>query len=283
MENKTKKPLIGMRTFKTGLAVMITLLIAEIGVIVNPIYATIGTVLVMQQTVKGSFLMGKNRLLGTLIGGIFAYFIALVYIDMYIGRSLLIAAGVVITIRCCNALKLNDSISIALTVLLSILIGIDEHDPLIYSTIRIWDTSIGVLVGIIINYSIAQPNYRKALTDEVQAFYRILCHVANDKEFNITTEDLEVIKQNMKELDDSYRQFIADLPFGGEDAELEKAELEEVIEVCHDVYFHAKSLCFLEDSDLDASLNNQFKEYHEEKLKGAEIFLFYISSKESEN
>lgn len=275
MKFKLEKPLIGMRTLKTGLAVMMTLVISNIGMIVNPIYAAIGTVLAMQQTVKGSFLIGKNRLLGTLIGGVIAYLIALIYTGNT-GGIILTSLGVIVTICVCNSLKLNDSISIALTVLLSILIGINENDPLTYSAIRIWDTSIGVLIGIIINYFIAQPDYQKVMNEKIQSFYLILEELVSEKDCELTLDELQRIKQGMKELDDAYRQFIADLPFGGGDAEAGKHKLDEVLEACHDVYFHSKSLVFLNSSELDKTLTCQFKAYHEERLRDIEIYLHYV-------
>ena len=68
------KQWIGMRTLKTGLAVIITSCLSGTFLISNPFYAVIGTVFAMQNTVKSSFVAGKNRLLGTVLGAVIGYF-----------------------------------------------------------------------------------------------------------------------------------------------------------------------------------------------------------------
>ena len=273
MNTRHKKPLVGMRTLKTGMAVILTLIIAEFGMIINPIYAAIGTVLAMQTTVRGSFLMGRNRLLGTLIGGVLAYLFALVYS----GNSLIIGVAVIISICVCNFLKLSDSISITLTVLLSILIGLDTNDPLTYSLIRIWDTSIGVVIGIVINYFVAQPNYQKNIKVKFEDFYTELNRIVIGNECHVSLGDLEQLKKQLKELDSCYHHFTSDLPFGGAQQKGEENEVAELIEACHDVYFHAKSLVMIEKMTPDKELFMQIKEYHSERLADLEIYFFYKS------
>ena len=55
---------------KTGIAVVITACLGNTFLISNSFYAVIGTVFAMQNTVKSSFVAGKNRLLGTVLGAI---------------------------------------------------------------------------------------------------------------------------------------------------------------------------------------------------------------------
>ena len=97
------KRLVGMRTLKTGLAVVLTLYIGKTILVSNVFYAVIGTIFAMQNTVKNSFVAGKNRLFGTVLGAVVGYFFALAHIQspIYIGLA------VVVTIVCCNALKIN--------------------------------------------------------------------------------------------------------------------------------------------------------------------------------
>ncbi|MGL4374613.1 MAG: aromatic acid exporter family protein, partial [Turicibacter sp.] len=70
------KKSVGMRTIKTGMAVVLTLYVAKTALISNPFYAAIGTVFAMQNTVKSSFVAGKNRVLGTVIGAIVGFIFA---------------------------------------------------------------------------------------------------------------------------------------------------------------------------------------------------------------
>lgn len=273
IRKSSSKPLIGMRTLKTGMGVILTLVVAELGWIINPIYATIGTVLAMQPTMKGSFVLGKNRLLGTLIGGLIAFAFATVFNP----NILVTGVAVIVSICVCNSLKLSEGISIALTVLLSILIGLNDGDPLAYSLIRVWDTSVGVLVGILVNYYIAQPEYDKIFQKKFAVFYETITQLPGDKSVNL--EELKHIKKEMRELESCYHQFIDDFPFNKETDEVKKEVLNEIVETCHEVYFHLKSLYLINESELDPMLEERMKSYHLAELVKLESFFAKLSQK----
>ena len=72
---KIKKP--GMRNIKTGLGVMICVLIGYLHIIDNTFFAAAACIVCMQTTVKGSLRVGFNRLKGTLVGGIIGFLFVL--------------------------------------------------------------------------------------------------------------------------------------------------------------------------------------------------------------
>ncbi len=156
---------IGMRTFKTGIAVVVTAALGHTFLVSNAFYAVIGTIFALQNTMKSSLVAGKNRLLGTVLGAIIGYLFALFQLN----SPLFVGIAMIVTIVCCNRSKISASIIIATTVCLSIIMGITaDHDPLVYSLLRTTDTSIGIIVGIVVNYVIAQPNYLGRLTSEIE-------------------------------------------------------------------------------------------------------------------
>ena len=71
------KNFIGMRTLKTGIAVILTCILTGFAVD-NMFYAATACVVTMQDTIKTSFKMGSQRVFGTLIGGLVGFLLFLV-------------------------------------------------------------------------------------------------------------------------------------------------------------------------------------------------------------
>ena len=89
---------IGMRTFKTGIAVVITAALGHTFLVSNAFYAVIGTIFALQNTMKSSLVAGKNRLLGTVLGAIIGYLFALFQLN----SPLFVGIAMIVTIVCCN-------------------------------------------------------------------------------------------------------------------------------------------------------------------------------------
>lgn len=246
------KQLVGMRTLKTSLAVVITLYIGQTFLVSHVFYAVIGTIFAMQNTVKDSFVAGKNRLLGTVLGAGVGYIFALTHFHhpIYIGLA------VIVTIICCNALKISTSIMIAATVCVSILLGIQDQDPLMYSFLRTTDTSIGILVGIFVNYFVAQPNYLSQLTTEIEKVELIttdlLKNILIHQDLNMDT-----LKSELNNLNVVYHNYCADTQFDKNPVSLQ--QLNTAIESCHDIYFHAKCIASLSIEETDLTVENKLK------------------------
>lgn len=228
------KPM-GMRTLKTGLAVILTLFLGQTFLITNPLYAVIGTILGVQNTVKESFQKGATRVYGTILGGIIGY----LFIVNFTPHPLLIGFVVILTIYLCHCLNLNSAISIAVTVCVSILLGSGDQNPLIYSFFRTTDTAIGVLIGVGINYLVAQPKPSQTLIQHIETF-----HSTGDALFHSfiqgSTLELTSLKEQLGAIDHSLEDTI-------DDKRLERIQsqlpfLKEAVEDCHDYYFHLKCL-----------------------------------------
>ena len=103
---KIKKP--GMRNIKTGLGVMICVLIGYLHIIDNTFFAAAACIVCMQTTVKGSLRVGFNRLKGTLVGGIIGFLFVLIHP----GSPFLACIGIITTIYICNIFKINLILSV---------------------------------------------------------------------------------------------------------------------------------------------------------------------------
>ena len=93
---KLQKP--GMRNIKTGIGVMLCVLIGALPIIDNTFFAAAACIVCMQTTVKSSLTVGLNRLKGTFIGGLIGF----IFVLIRPGDPILSCLGVITTIYICN-------------------------------------------------------------------------------------------------------------------------------------------------------------------------------------
>ncbi|WP_128425313.1 FUSC family protein [Gudongella oleilytica] len=163
--NKVK---IGMRTIKTGLAVMLGVTVAELVGLRSPLFVAIGAISTMQTSVSESFVMGKNRILGTIMGAVVAVAIAeiLPYSNIFLGL------GIILLIQILNILGWRKSISLSAIVFSAVYLN-REMGMIEYATNRVIDTFIGIVMGVLVNYLVATPDSEKKFYAEVDAFVEV--------------------------------------------------------------------------------------------------------------
>lgn len=161
-------PKIGSRNLKTALAVFICLLLFKFRD-TNPLYACIAAIICMKDTVESSFSMGKNRLIGTLLGGCLGVIFIFILDNIpYISNTnpLLISIGIIIAIYICNIFKKAGSVTICCIVFISIMINYDAPTSYLYAVSRSFDTAIGIIVAIFVNKYIHPP--KSSTEDELK-------------------------------------------------------------------------------------------------------------------
>ena len=155
---------IGMRNLKTGLSVLICLLIYYFTKRDGCLIATVSAIICMQDNVEKSLINARNRLYGTVIGALQG--MIFLYIDRYFSNAYLLIAmtaiGVMLMILFCNLLKRNDTIVIGCMVFLAIMLGSGGQSPLVYSANRLLDTFIGVATAVVINRFVWNPAERSS-------------------------------------------------------------------------------------------------------------------------
>ena len=158
--NRFEFPKVGYRNLKTALAVFICMVLFELAGDKNPFYACIAAVICMKDTVESTFSMGKNRLIGTLLGGLIGVlFIFIVDNILFLQsiNSLVTAVGVIGAIYLCNIIKKPGSVTICCIVSIGIMINYDGPASYSYAIGRSIDTSIGIIIAIFINKYINPP------------------------------------------------------------------------------------------------------------------------------
>lgn len=236
---KLQKP--GMRNIKTGIGVMICALIGKMNVIDSTFYAAIACVVSMQTTVKSSLTVGLNRLKGTFIGGLIGFLFVLIHP----GDPIISCLGIITTIYICNILKINKSITIACVVYCAINLNIGDANPIVYSLSRILDTSIGVIVGVAVNYFIYRPNYLESIYKEIKIIEKTSIKLLKSEIEKGEHADISSLKSEITRLEGLYKNFLEELEYSSED--VENKEITNTIKRCKQIYLHLQVLEQMKD------------------------------------
>lgn len=204
---KTINLKIGMRTFKTGLAVSISFMICSLFNSKSPIFAGIGAIMAMQASVSESFIAGKNRMLGTFVGA----FVGLLFSLALPHNPIFIGLGVIITIHLCYIMGWNKALQLAAIVFMSIALNPNLETKFSYSLFRIIDTFIGIIVGMIINYFISAPNMEQKIRSAVETLYNECKKIIYSLIWKHEDVNLKDLKSDVNSLTESYNALIKDI------------------------------------------------------------------------
>lgn len=230
--------IVGMRTIKTGIAVMLCCILTSFAVD-NMFYCATACVVTMQDTIKTSFKMGSQRVFGTFIGGLVGFLLVLISP----ANPILCGIGIMVVIKCCEIFKLS-SLVVSSVTFFSLYLGYINSTPLTYSIQRIIDTSIGVIMGLIINYSVARPNYYDNTMNEFKKI-KSLCKeslmniVIGDKDLKVND-----IENRIKLSEAFYSKLIDELNYSK--WRFNPDIIDKSLDLCRQIYFHIKSIELLE-------------------------------------
>lgn len=148
---------IGGRTRKTVLAVFLCFLIDTIRKDGVPFYAAIAAILCIQHNLKDSFSVALTREIATIIGGVFGMTILTVEKGIYripndLLRYLFLSVLLIPIINFSVWIKQEKGTFLMCVVFLCITTthGTDEN-PLTFGIARIIDTTIGIIIALLIN------------------------------------------------------------------------------------------------------------------------------------
>lgn len=149
-------PGIGLRNIKTSIAVLLSFLVFRFIGREYPIYACIAAVICTKDTVQNSFEISRDRLIGTLVGGIIGAFFLKIIANTGAGISFefIASLGIVVVIYLCNLINEKGSVSLACVVYLLIVLnfkGSDGAAPYTYAFNRMVDTTIGIALSLFVN------------------------------------------------------------------------------------------------------------------------------------
>lgn len=149
MVKKRSRFHIGMRTIKTVVSVVIAMLIVDSNVspYTNLSVAMLGAIAAVQPSFRESIYSGMSQIVGSAVG----LTVGILLLQLPMDHILTTAISVVIVILLYNVLRItySPSLPVLMVVILCTSEGIDPVIP--WALGRLWDTAIGVGVGLFIN------------------------------------------------------------------------------------------------------------------------------------
>lgn len=203
-------PHVGMRTFKTALAVVVGLLLSNVLGIHTPLFVVIAAMTTMQPSVYETHKAVRLRMFTCVMGVVLGYVLALITDNIYI-RPFIAGIGIIIIII--TLLKFNMTRFINLTNIIFVASFSSYQSQLIYGLNRLTGTFLGIFVSLAINYLIARPtpkhNFEMLLEKTYEDIFRLSEAIiladekpkldALQKELIQTQDSFEFIKKEISE------------------------------------------------------------------------------------
>ena len=148
MKLKWPKVPIGLRTVKTAAAVIISMAVVDLyGATTSKlVFAMLGAMAAVQPTFKESLESCITQILGVLYGALTGVLLLALNLPPLVATGI----GIVFVITLYNSFRIRYSPSLACIIVVTLCITPDVQ-PILYALGRIWDTAIGLGVGMAIN------------------------------------------------------------------------------------------------------------------------------------
>lgn len=178
MKNKLMRVHIGLRTIKTTVAVIVAMIVIEaLGTTDSKlVFAMLGAMSAVQPTFKESLEACISQIIGVVFGALCGILLLLLKLPALVS----IAIGIILVITLYNTLQIHYSPSLPCLILVMLCTD-PEVSPIIYAAGRIWDTAIGLAIGMCINMLVFPYNNSKIIRNTAAAL---------NKELLVFLEDL---------------------------------------------------------------------------------------------
>lgn len=200
---------LGARIFKTGIAIVFALFVAEMLQLPSPVFAGIAAIFAIQPSIYRSYLTILEQIQANLIGATIAVIFGLLF-----GHQLVaIGLAAIITIGLMIKFKLDKSLALALVTVVAIM-EVQGDDFLTFGFIRFATIFVGVLSAFVVNLFFLPPRYevklfRKInfLQDDIIRWTRLAVRQASEhtstkaalSKFKTRMMDVEVLYEFYKE------------------------------------------------------------------------------------
>lgn len=168
---------VGMRTLKSAMAIFVALMIVEqYGASTSKVvFALIGAASAMDVTFKASLKSCLAQICGVSFGALFGLLMLYLPIDRYVS----VAIGFILVMTFYNVLHLHLSPVLPCIVIAMVLTN-PEILPIPYALGRLWDTAIGLAVGLVINMVFFPYDTRRQMRETVDELDRDLLQFLED-------------------------------------------------------------------------------------------------------
>ena len=194
---------IGLRTMKTAAAVIISMMIVYFYGTTDSrlIFAMLGAMAAVQPSFKESLESCLTQIVGVLMGALIGIILMMIPVHPLVTSGM----GIIVVITLYNRFRITYSPSLACLIVV-ILCTTPDAEPLAYASGRIWDTAIGLAVGMIINTAVFPYDNSAQIRATVQSLERELIRFLEDM-FD-GDDSLPDVNQMTAKIDDMARQLV---------------------------------------------------------------------------
>ncbi len=166
MKFKFPRLRIGMRTVKTVAAVIIAMVIVDLYGATSSklILAMLGAMAAVQPTFKESLESCLTQFAGVFFGAAVSVLLLMLPLHPLVSSGI----GIILVITLYNLLGIRYSPALACMIVVSMCYETDAR-PIVYAAGRIWDTSIGLSVGMVINTLVFPYDNSRQIRQAVEA------------------------------------------------------------------------------------------------------------------
>lgn len=231
----------GMRTVKTGLAVLVSSFLATVIPGTDAFNITFASVICIETSMVSSLKAGFNRVIGTFMGAVSA--LAMLYLPL--SNPVRMSVGVMLVIIMCNRLGIKRSIGISASVVILIIAGRRDVTPLEYTMRRILDTLMGIGIATFINLTIAPPDLMRSTRDTFVKFKDTASSTISEMLFLELDEGLADIIAALDSFKAAIKALSEEIPYLRRYDVDESRYLQRMESQAERVYIHLESLAMM--------------------------------------
>ncbi|GKU85229.1 aromatic acid exporter family protein [Niallia sp. NCCP-28] len=153
---------LGARILKTGIAIVLALLLAQLLHAPTPVFAGISAIFAIQPTIYRSYLSIVEQIQGNIIGAI----IAVIFVLSFGNNVFIIGLAAIIVITINLKLKLEKTITLSIVTLIAIMES-PTDDFITFSIIRFSTIMLGILSSFVVNLVFLPPKYENKLYNNI--------------------------------------------------------------------------------------------------------------------
>lgn len=202
---KIKYLRIGPRTLKTAFAVILSIIAVYFygSSTSSLIFATMGALSAMEPTFKESWFACISQIVSVIMGAI----MGVLLLSLHLPPLPACGIGIIGVITFYNVLRLKFSPTMACIATVTIC-NLSEVTPFVYAAERIWDTAIGLMIGMLINILIFPYDNSKQILNTIHRLDKeLIIYLENMFDGNENLPNVNKMIDSMGEIDQELKIF----------------------------------------------------------------------------
>lgn len=198
---------LGARILKTGIAIILSLLVAQLLGLPSPVFAGIAAIFAVQPTIYRSYLSIIEQVQGNTIGAL----MAVIFVLLFGNHVFIIGLAAIIVITISLKLKLENAVGLSLVTLVAIM-ETPGGTFIEFSIIRFLTIMLGVFSAFIVNLVFIPPKYENKLyhrisdsTEEITKWIRL--NIRGASEHKLLKNDIERLKDSLIKIEQLYLMY----------------------------------------------------------------------------